>query len=35
MIRHFLKDGTEVPGIDGMVVPVEGHEVLYRVVGGL
>ena len=35
MIRHFLKDGTEVSSIDGMTVPVEGHEVLYQVVGGL
>ncbi len=35
MIRHFLRDGTEVPSIEGMVVPVEGHEVAYKVVGFL
>ena len=35
MIRHILKDGTEVASIEGMVVPIEGHEVLYRMVGYL
>lgn len=35
MVRHILKDGTEIPDISGVVVPVEGHEVLYKVVCGL
>lgn len=35
MIRHFLKDGTQVESIEGLVVPIEGHEVLYKVVWSL
>lgn len=32
MIRHILKDGTEVPDISGHVIKAAEHVVLYEVI---
>lgn len=32
MIRHILKDGTEVDDITGKVIKAEQHPVLYEVI---
>lgn len=32
MIKHILKDGTEVPDITGKVIRTAEFEVLYQVV---
>lgn len=32
MIKHILKDGTEVPDIDGHVIKADQFEVLYEVI---
>lgn len=35
MIRHILKDGTEVPDITGHVVMAKEHVVLYEVINSI
>lgn len=32
MIRHILKDGTEVDDIKGMVIKASEHKVLYEII---
>ena len=32
MIRHILKDGTEVPDITGHVIKAKEHVVLYEII---
>lgn len=32
MIRHILKDGTEVQTVEGVKVSVTEHELLYEVI---
>ena len=32
MVRHFLKDGTEVKSIAGTVIKREDFETVYRVI---
>ncbi len=32
MIKHILKDGTEVDDITGKVIKAEQHPVLYEVI---
>lgn len=32
MIRHILKDGTEVADVAGKVIKAEEHTVLYEVI---
>ena len=32
MIRHILKDGTEVQTVEGVEVSVTEHELLYEVI---
>lgn len=32
MIKHVLKDGTEVPNVAGMVVKAEDFPVVYEVI---
>lgn len=35
MIRHVLKDGSEVSDITGYVIRIEDHEDLYKIIDGL
>lgn len=35
MIRHILKDGTEVTDISGHVIKAEQFEVLYQIIDGI
>lgn len=32
MIRHILKDGTEVPQVAGMVVKAEDFPLVYEII---
>lgn len=32
MIKHVLKDGTEVDDITGYVIRIDDHEALYKLI---
>ena len=35
MIRHVLKDGSEVNDIEGYVIRMDDHEELYKIIDGM
>lgn len=35
MIRHIMKDGTEVADITGYVIKAEKFDVLYKIIDGI